>query len=166
MCNCLALAFNHPYPGEDSNKVNYVLEKIEYAFVVIFTTESALKIIAYGFVLHQDAYLRNFWNVLDFSIVLIGLSSKLLENMNVDVKALRAFRVLRPLRLLSGLPSLQVVLNSIITAMVPLLHIALLVIFVIIVYAIVGLELFQSKLHLTCYKNSSNKIRKFNKNNS
>nr|CAH8829567.1 unnamed protein product [Trichobilharzia regenti] len=158
LCNCLALAFNHPYPGEDSNKVNYVLEKIEYAFVVIFTTESALKIIAYGFVLHQDAYLRNFWNVLDFSIVLIGLSSKLLENMNVDVKALRAFRVLRPLRLLSGLPSLQVVLNSIITAMVPLLHIALLVIFVIIVYAIVGLELFQSKLHLTCYKNSSNKI--------
>ncbi|RTG87506.1 voltage-dependent calcium channel L type alpha-1D [Schistosoma bovis] len=158
LCNCLALAFNHPYPGEDSNAVNQVLEKIELAFVIIFTTESALKIIAYGFVLHQDAYLRNFWNVLDFSIVLIGLSSKALENMNIDVKALRAFRVLRPLRLLSGLPSLQVVLNSIITAMVPLLHIALLVIFVIIVYAIVGLELFQSKLHLTCYKNSTHKI--------
>ncbi|KAH8854344.1 Muscle calcium channel subunit alpha-1 [Schistosoma japonicum] len=158
LCNCLALAFNHPYPGEDSNAVNQVLEKIELAFVIIFTTESALKIVAYGLVLHQDAYLRNFWNVLDFSIVLIGLSSKALENMNIDVKALRAFRVLRPLRLLSGLPSLQVVLNSIITAMVPLLHIALLVVFVIIVYAIVGLELFQSKLHLTCYKNSSHKI--------
>uniref|UniRef100_A0A3Q0KD42 Voltage-dependent L-type calcium channel subunit alpha n=1 Tax=Schistosoma mansoni TaxID=6183 RepID=A0A3Q0KD42_SCHMA len=158
LCNCLALAFNHPYPGEDSNAVNQVLEKVELAFVIIFTTESALKIIAYGFVLHQDAYLRNFWNVLDFSIVLIGLSSKALENMNIDVKALRAFRVLRPLRLLSGLPSLQVVLNSIITAMVPLLHIALLVIFVIIVYAIVGLELFQSKLHLTCYRNSTHKI--------
>ncbi|XP_018647949.1 voltage-dependent calcium channel [Schistosoma mansoni] len=157
LCNCLALAFNHPYPGEDSNAVNQVLEKVELAFVIIFTTESALKIIAYGFVLHQDAYLRNFWNVLDFSIVLIGYVSTL-ENMNIDVKALRAFRVLRPLRLLSGLPSLQVVLNSIITAMVPLLHIALLVIFVIIVYAIVGLELFQSKLHLTCYRNSTHKI--------
>ncbi|KAA0195536.1 Voltage-dependent L-type calcium channel subunit alpha [Fasciolopsis buskii] len=155
LCNCLALAFNHPYPGEDSNTVNMVLEKVELAFVIIFTTESALKIIAYGFVLHPGAYLRTFWNVLDFSIVLIGLSSKALENMNVDVKALRAFRVLRPLRLLSGLPSLQIVLNSIITAMVPLLHIALLVIFVIIVYAIVGLELFQSKLHFTCYRNTS-----------
>ncbi|VDP79137.1 unnamed protein product [Echinostoma caproni] len=155
LCNCMALAFNHPYPGEDSNTVNMVLEKVELAFVIIFTTESALKIIAYGFVLHPGAYLRTFWNVLDFSIVLIGLSSKALENMNVDVKALRAFRVLRPLRLLSGLPSLQVVLNSIITAMVPLLHIALLVIFVIIVYAIVGLELFQSKLHFTCYRNTS-----------
>lgn len=35
--------------------------------------------------------------------------------------------------------------------MVPLLHIALLVIFVIIIYAIIGLELFSGKLHTTCY---------------
>ncbi|KAL6459510.1 hypothetical protein MHYP_G00312690 [Metynnis hypsauchen] len=68
-----------------------------------------------------------------------------------DVKALRAFRVLRPLRLVSGVPSLQVVLNSIIKAMVPLLHIALLVLFVIIIYAIIGLELFMGKMHRTCY---------------
>lgn len=47
---------------------------------------------------------------------------------------------------------LQVVLNSILRAMVPLLHIALLVIFVIIIYAIIGLELFSGKLHATCYK--------------
>ncbi|KAJ8386896.1 hypothetical protein AAFF_G00164930 [Aldrovandia affinis] len=67
-----------------------------------------------------------------------------------DVKALRAFRVLRPLRLVSGVPSLQVVLNSIIKAMVPLLHIALLVLFVIIIYAIIGLELFMGKMHRTC----------------
>lgn len=93
-----------------------------------------------------------------------------------DVKALRAFRVLRPLRLVSGVPSeltykhtnkwfqtpppshillviagLQVVLNSIIKAMVPLLHIALLVLFVIIIYAVIGLELFIGKMHATCY---------------
>lgn len=42
-------------------------------------------------------------------------------------------------------------LNAIIRAMVPLLHIALLVIFVITMYAIVGLELFSGKLHATCY---------------
>lgn len=46
---------------------------------------------------------------------------------------------------------LQVVLNSIIKAMVPLLHIALLVIFVIVIYAIIGLELFVGKMHQTCY---------------
>lgn len=41
-------------------------------------------------------------------------------------------------------------LNSIIKAMVPLLHIALLVLFVIIIYAIIGLELFMGKMHKTC----------------
>ena len=47
------------------------------------------------------------------------------------------------------------VLNSILKAMVPLFHIALLVMFVIIIYAIVGLELFCGKLHETCFYNDS-----------
>lgn len=50
---------------------------------------------------------------------------------------------------------LQVVLNSILRAMVPLLHIALLVLFVIIIYAIIGLELFSGKLHSSCYDNKT-----------
>lgn len=48
---------------------------------------------------------------------------------------------------------LQVVLNSILRAMIPLLHIALLVLFVIIIYAIIGLELFSGKMHKTCRSN-------------
>jgi hypothetical protein len=51
-----------------------------------------------------------------------------------------------------------VVLNSILRAMVPLLHIALLVLFVIIIYAIIGLELFSGKLHETCYDNVTGKL--------
>ncbi len=84
-----------------------------------------------------------------FSIISTVLSFFALEGF--DVKALRAFRVLRPLRLVSGVPSLQVVLNAILKAMVPLLHIALLVVFVIIIYAIIGLEMFAGKLHKTCF---------------
>lgn len=117
-----------------------------------------MKIIAYGFVAHPGAYLRNGWNMLDFTIVVIGMVSTVLTILmkeGFDVKALRAFRVLRPLRLVSGVPSLQVVLNSILRAMVPLLHIALLVLFVIIIYAIIGLELFSGKMHKTCRNNKT-----------
>ncbi|XP_075470088.1 voltage-dependent L-type calcium channel subunit alpha-1S isoform X2 [Ascaphus truei] len=164
--NCVALAIFLPMPEDDTNSSNAILEKIEYLFLIIFTIEASLKIVAYGFILHTDAYLRNGWNILDFSIVSVGLFSVVLELINsiegvstpgggkgagFDVKALRAFRVLRPLRLVSGVPSLQVVLNSIIKAMVPLLHIALLVLFMIIIYAIVGLEMFSGKMHKTCY---------------
>nr|QQY02492.1 voltage-dependent L-type calcium channel subunit alpha-1C [Cryptocotyle lingua] len=155
MANCCALGAVSPYPDQDSNAMNHILEKIENVFIVIFTVECALKIVAFGFVMHSGAYLRNGWNILDFTIVVLGLLQPLIQEMfeesGVDVKALRAFRVLRPLRLVSGLPSLQVVLNAIMRAMVPLLHIALLVIFVIIIYAIIGLELFSGKLHATCY---------------
>ncbi|XP_024084384.1 muscle calcium channel subunit alpha-1 isoform X2 [Cimex lectularius] len=156
--NCVALAVYTPYPNADSNSTNAYLEKIEYIFLVIFTVECIMKIIAYGFVAHSGAYLRNGWNLLDFTIVVIGMISTALSNLmkeGFDVKALRAFRVLRPLRLVSGVPSLQVVLNSILRAMVPLLHIALLVLFVIIIYAIIGLELFSGTLHKTCFKNGT-----------
>ncbi len=51
---------------------NFLQERTVLVFLIIFTMEAVLKIIAYGFVLHPDAYLRNFWNVLDFSIVVIG----------------------------------------------------------------------------------------------
>ncbi|NXF71457.1 CAC1S protein, partial [Sclerurus mexicanus] len=161
--NCVALAIYLPMPEDDTNVANSSLEKIEYAFLIFFAIEAMLKIIAYGFLFHTDAYLRNGWNVLDFSIVTLGLITMTLEQVNAkqggtsggkggfDVKALRAFRVLRPLRLVSGVPSLQVVLNSIIKAMVPLLHIALLVLFMIIIYAIVGQELFKGRMHKTCY---------------
>ncbi len=42
-------------------------------------------------------------------------------------------------------------------AMIPLLHIALLVLFVIIIYAIIGLELFSGYLHKTCFNNLTSK---------
>ncbi|KAL9928146.1 muscle calcium channel subunit alpha-1-like isoform 1-T2 [Glossina fuscipes fuscipes] len=151
--NCVALAVYTPYPFGDSNETNQILEHVEAVFLVIFTFECVMKIIAYGFCLHSGSYLRNAWNFLDFFIVVIGMISTALSNLmkdGFDVKALRAFRVLRPLRLVSGVPSLQVVLNSILRAMIPLLHIALLVLFVIIIYAIIGLELFSGKLNRTC----------------
>ena len=44
-------------------------------------------------------------------------------------------------------------LNSIIKALIPLFHIALLVVFVVIIYAIIGVELFMGRLHKTCYDN-------------
>lgn len=54
-----------------------------------------------------------------------------------------------------ALSGLQIVLNSIMKAMVPLLHIGMLVMFVIIIYAIIGLELFIGRMHKSCYSIST-----------
>ncbi|XP_071332271.1 dihydropyridine-sensitive L-type skeletal muscle calcium channel subunit alpha-1-like isoform X2 [Trachinotus anak] len=166
--NCVALAVFLPMPEEDSNNTNSSLESLEYIFLIIFTLECFLKIVAYGLVFHEGAYLRNCWNILDFVIVFMGLVTFVMDTVHkisgvplekgggFDMKALRAFRVLRPLRLVSGVPSLQVVMNSILKAMLPLLHIALLVFLLVTIYAIMGLELFKCKMHKTCYYTGTN----------
>lgn len=50
-------------------------------------------------------------------------------------------------RVLSGL---QIVLKSIMKAMVPLLQIGLLLFFAILMFAIIGLEFYSGRLHNTC----------------
>ena len=46
---------------------------------------------------------------------------------------------------------LQIVINAILMALIPLINIMLLVMFVIIIYAIIGLELFSGIFHKTCF---------------
>jgi len=151
---CISLAVYTPLPNGDTNATNEFLEEIEIIFTVIFTTECMMRILALGFIMHPSSYLRNSWNILDFTIVMIGVVSMILASLQIegfDVKALRAFRVLRPLRLISGVPSLQIVMNAILMAIIPLMNIALLVLFVIIIYSIIGLELFMGAFHKTCF---------------
>lgn len=54
-----------------------------------------------------------------------------------------------------SLPGLQIVLKSIMKAMVPLLQIGLLLFFAILMFAIIGLEFYSGKLHRACYTNNS-----------
>ncbi|GJQ73114.1 hypothetical protein Trydic_g1743 [Trypoxylus dichotomus] len=150
--NCVVLALEEHLPNHDKTVLAQKLEKTEVYFLGIFCVEASLKILALGFVLHRGSYLRNIWNIMDFFVVLTGFLTMFpQEIIAVDLRTLRAIRVLRPLKLVSGIPSLQVVLKSIIKAMAPLLQIGLLVLFAIVIFAIIGLEFYSGALHKTCY---------------
>ena len=72
-------------------------------FVVIFSLEFLMKVIAMGFVLQQHSYLRNAWNVIDF----ISLLSGIFEVSNFasgDILWLRTLRVIKPLRSIKMFP--------------------------------------------------------------
>ncbi|KAM6948713.1 voltage-dependent R-type calcium channel subunit alpha-1E [Aplochiton taeniatus] len=150
--NCIVLALEQHLPGEDKTPMAKRLEKTEPYFIGIFCFEFGIKLVALGFVFHKGSYLRNGWNVMDFIVVLSGILATAGAHMNipVDLRTLRAVRVLRPLKLVSGIPSLQIVLKSIMKAMVPLLQIGLLLFFAILMFAIIGLEFYSGKLHHTC----------------
>ncbi|XP_077572355.1 voltage-dependent R-type calcium channel subunit alpha-1E isoform X1 [Stigmatopora nigra] len=152
IANCIVLALEQHLPEEDKTPMSKRLEKTEPYFIGMFCLEAGIKIIALGFVFHKGSYLRNGWNVMDFIVVLSGILAAAGAHMNksVDLRTLRAVRVLRPLKLVSGIPSLQIVLKSIMKAMVPLLQIGLLLFFAIVMFAIIGLEFYSGKLHHSC----------------
>uniref|UniRef100_A0A6I8P6Y4 Voltage-dependent P/Q-type calcium channel subunit alpha-1A n=1 Tax=Ornithorhynchus anatinus TaxID=9258 RepID=A0A6I8P6Y4_ORNAN len=147
--NCIVLALEQHLPDDDKTPMSERLDDTEPYFIGIFCFEAGIKIIALGFAFHKGSYLRNGWNVMDFVVVLTGILAKV--GTQFDLRTLRAVRVLRPLKLVSGIPSLQVVLKSIMKAMIPLLQIGLLLFFAILIFAIIGLEFYMGKFHTTCF---------------
>ncbi len=63
MANCVFLAIDDP----SKEALNYQIVA-DYVFLVIYTLEMVLKIIAMGFVLRPLSYLRDAWNIVRFSI--------------------------------------------------------------------------------------------------
>ncbi|XP_037047741.1 voltage-dependent calcium channel type A subunit alpha-1-like [Bradysia coprophila] len=157
LVNCIVMAMEEHLPCTDKSVFTAKLDKTENYFLVIFSTETFLKIIAQGFILHPGSYMRNVWNSMDFFVVTTGIIAEIMKlttdgkSGSLNFKALKSIRVLRPLKLISGVPSLQVVMSSILKAMAPLLQIGLLILFAIIIFAIIGLEFYCGVLHKTCY---------------
>merc|ERR1719264_2327861 len=157
MSNCVVMSMDSRIANKDKTILSLQLEELEPVFMGIFTVEMCAKIFAMGFICHENSYLRNAWNIMDFIVVTSGFLPMLMPKTEdgkasgPDLTTLRTVRVLRPLKLVSGVPSLQVVMSSIAKAIGPLVNIALLLLFAIIIFAIVGLEFYAGALNKTCY---------------
>ena len=72
------------------------------------------KILGMGFMFNKGAYLRDYFNILDFFIVTSAYLSMLQSSSSDDegglsLSSLRAFRVLRPLRAVNNIPGLRLI---------------------------------------------------------
>ena len=63
--NSVVLALDDPTTSEQTSTE----ETIDFVFLILYTVEMALKIIGLGFFFNAGAYLRDYWNILDFVIV-------------------------------------------------------------------------------------------------
>lgn len=70
--NCIVMAMEEHLPNGDKSLFTMKLDKTENYFLVIFSTETFLKIIAQGFILHPGSYMRSIWNTMDFLVVVTG----------------------------------------------------------------------------------------------
>ncbi|CAG9330459.1 unnamed protein product [Blepharisma stoltei] len=144
--NTVVLALEDPNKSAQSPS----LEILEDIFFYVYTTEFALKVIAFGFIFCKNAYLRDAWNVLDFFILLTVYISKFYSNQGLNFNALRSLRVLRPLKSISSLKGLKVLVLALLGSIVPLANILIILFFVLLLYAIIGYQLFGGLFKYQC----------------
>jgi len=129
------------------------LEKVgkisNYIFTCLFTIEFLMKIIAYGFILYDNSYLRDPWNWLDFIVVITGLMS-FSPSINANVFALRTFRLISPLRSIHAFPNMKIFIITLINSLGDLGNIFFLTLFFFIIFGVTGLSLWSEILHYRC----------------
>lgn len=129
---------------------NRAVAESNIVFVVIFMIEMTLKIIGMGFCGRNGSYLSDPWNWLDLAVVLTGLIT-ISEIEIPSIAMIRTFRVLRPLRSLRMVPGLRSIVNSIMGAIPELGGVFSLVLFLIVVFAITGMQVFgDASMHSRC----------------
>ena len=85
---------------------NQTLNTCGYVFTWLFFAESIIKIVAMGLIISENAYLRDAWNVIDFTIAISGVI-EFFSVSNTSIKALRILRVIRPLKSINAMPSMR-----------------------------------------------------------
>mmetsp|Transcript_115788 Transcript_115788/g.160664 ORF Transcript_115788/g.160664 Transcript_115788/m.160664 type:complete len:111 (-) Transcript_115788:321-653(-) len=109
---------------------------MDYVFLVIFTIEMVLKIIALGFIMQPFSYMRDGWNVLDFIVVILGWVSLYLQGQNMS--AIRVIRILRPLRTINSMPGMSGLVKTLINSLPSMFDILILFFFTLFIFGVIG----------------------------
>ena len=103
----------------DSNNIGNLSDNY---FLYFYTVESVLKIIAFRFWAAEDAYIKDYWNILDFFVVVVGWILFAVERVLNGTKisglaGLRAFRILRPLKTVKRFKGLKKLVTALLLAL-------------------------------------------------
>ncbi|XP_058931905.1 sodium channel protein type 5 subunit alpha [Kogia breviceps] len=142
LTNCVFMAQHDPPPWT---------KYVEYTFTAIYTFECLVKILARGFCLHAFTFLRDPWNWLDFSVIVMAYTTEFVDLGNVS--ALRTFRVFRALKTISVISGLKTIVGALIQSVKKLADVMVLTVFCLSVFALIGLQLFMGNLRHKCVRN-------------
>ena len=143
MVNCLVLATDNEVDFVTSN-----IQIIDQIFLIIYTIEMILKIIAMGFCMREHSYLRDPWNKLDFAVVVMGWVSALIETG--DISAIRVMRILRPLRTINQIPNMSSLVATIFNSLPIMFEVMILFAFMLIMFGTIATQLLGGHLGKRC----------------
>jgi len=148
--NSLLLALDQPQLEDPYQRKT--ISQILLIISLIFVAEFVMKIIVSGFYWgNERTYLKDAWNILDFIIVMFSFLTWILEAFAGDtnisfIRGFRALRALRPLRVVSKNEGIKTVVNSLILSIPALMNVLLIVLLFLMVFGILGIQLFKGKL--------------------
>ncbi|BFZ11652.1 hypothetical protein BsWGS_14691 [Bradybaena similaris] len=146
---------------------------VEHIFLGIYSVEACLKTLSRGFVLQPFTYLRDPWNWLDFVVITMAYV-QLAVNLG-NFTPLRTFRVLRALKTISVMPGLKTIVGALLVAVRRLRDVMILTVFVLSIFALVGMQLYSGALKSKCIKDyrlfigvnaTEHEIKEFRNDNS
>ena len=155
VANCFTLALYRPLEARGSSW-NSSLETAEIIFTVVFTIEFLTLVVARNFVFGpKDAgvYLRDGWRALDFAVVVggwVSLGMMTTGGGGGGFTAVRSLRALRPLRTISGFPSLRIFVSTTLASMSMVLDVLMFLLVILIVLGTLGVQRFSGKLSNRC----------------
>jgi Ca2+-binding EF-hand superfamily protein len=149
--NAACMALEDPMEDPDApSALTTWLEELDFAFLLAFTAEMAIKVVALGFVAEKHTYLRSGWNILDATIVGTAWLPYFLP-LAANSSGMRAFRLLRPLRTIGRFPGLKRLVTAILLAIPQLGNLMLLVGLFFVTLGIVGVQLWAGRWRMRCH---------------
>ena len=118
----------------------------------IFIIEFLIKVIALGFIMHKNSYLRQGWNVLDFIVVLTSIAEYIFygDTTFKPMQAIRSLRAFRPFRSIQSFPSMRRLVRILLTSLPNLANVIVLLTFIIVLFSILGLHEFSGPEYSRC----------------
>ena len=113
-----------------------------------------LKIIAMGFFMETNSYLRDAWNILDFIVVMCGWLGILVKNP--AIAQIKILRILRPLKLIKKVPGMPKLVSTILDSIPVMIDVMVLFIFFILLMAVIATQLLGGSLQNRCKGTDSN----------
>ena len=110
--------------------------------------EMIIKVVAWGLFASENCYLRDSWNWLDATVVVVSIASYLPSVSNVS--SLRTFRLFRPLKYLKKFQSMRELVTTLLESLMQLTNILILLVFCLLIFAILGLQIWPGLTHYRC----------------
>ena len=149
--NCVLFFFSDPANPND------LWNDVDYYFLIFYFFEVVIKILTFSFYSAEDAYIKDYWNILDMMVVMIGCVTFIFDNIVGNQKAnitglngLKAFRILKILKTMKRFKNLRKVSLALIASISRLWEILIVLFFLFLFFSVAGLQMWQGLFLRRC----------------